>query len=315
MRQIGKTGKTKVNGLMVGGFIALLLILALLSYGFYQTMFVGGPDKQEALVTPGSDCSQTPTILLSAVNALDKGSAVTVGTSARVLGVGQTQYQYIGAITSSTKFAVGDKVELLLNASDYLDTIVKEFTLGCDVNRVAAEIYATDDMGVSIKNDAGTSVLTDDAAGGAVNETDMAAGGSKTWEVEFTGKDKKSSGNLIYVVELGSEANISSVTMSDANGNVLTKLSAVPTGLTTSGSNLARYAFKIPAFENAVKKKVYLNVAMNSGKTIAGAVYTTAYSEQAFVDSDGVFKTGVVDASGNTKYEDDFDYDFFIASK
>lgn len=305
MRQIGKTGKT--NGLVIAGFVALLLILGFLAYGQMQTMFKG-PTEQEVKVTPGNDCSQSPTILVSAINALDKGATVTVGQKARVNG------QYIGEISSSTKFAVGDKVELLLNASDYLDTIVKEFAVGCDVNRVNAEIYATDDMTLSIKNDAGTSVLTDDAAGGAVNETAVSAGGSKTWEVEFTGKDKKSSGNLIYVIELGSEANISSVTMSDANGNVLTKLNSVPTGLTTSGSNLARYAFKIPAFENAVKKKVYLNVATQSGKTISGAVYTTAYSEQAFVDTNGVFTSGVTDASGTAKYEDDFDYDFYIAA-
>jgi len=302
MRQLGKTGKT--NGLYVGGFLVLLLILGILSYGVMQTSFAGKDTTTEIIA--GTGCSNTPTIDVSVVNALDRGTAVAVDAYGIVNG------QYIGNI-SGKEFVKGDKVTLLLSATDYLDKVVSEFTVGCDVNRVSTDIYATDDMTISIKDDAGTSTLTDAAAGGAVNETAMSAGGSKSWKVEFTGKDKKASGDLIYVVELGSEANISSITMSDANGAVIEKLTSVPTGLTTSGSNTARYAFKIAGFENAVKKTVYLNVAMNSGKVISGAVYTTAYSAQAFTDDNGKFVTsGVSDASGDVKYEDDYDYDFFI---
>ena len=299
-----KAGKT--SGLMIAGFVALIAILGFLAYGQSQSV-IGGSGTD--VVGNGAGCNIDPVVTVTATNALNHGSTVTVGTAAIVNGT------YIGQITSgTTKFAEGQKVKLLLNATNYLDTEIPEFTISCSSNPVTADIYATDSMSLSIKDDAGTSVLTDSATGGAVNESAFSAGGSKTWEIQITGKDKESSGDLIYVVELGSEANVSSVTMSDSSGNALTKLSSVPSGLTTSGSNLYRVAFRIPAVKNAVKKSVFLNVAAASSKTISGAVYTTAYSEQAFVESDGTFTSGVADSDGNTKYEDAYDYDFYVTA-
>ena len=304
----GMSSGMKVGVWVIG--ICLVAILAFLAYGFSQTSYTGGQKEIITEVVSAGGCNIASSIALSATDALNGGTPVTVGAQARV------NDQYIGFVTLSSKtFSKGDKVELLLNASDYIDTIVKIDEMACGSNSLGAKLYATDDMTLSIKNDAGTAVLTDAAAGGAVNETAVAAGGSKTWEVEFQGKDKKSSGNLIFVTELGSTANISSVTMSNALGAEVTALDAVPTGLTESGSNLGRYAFAISAFNNAVKVKYYLTVAMNEGKIIAGAVYNTAYSEQSFKNDDGSFVTaGVVDKSGDTVYEDDYDYDFFIAS-
>ena len=281
--------------------LAVIVVASLLGFGLKQTNFgiIGGSSDN-------GGCEIVPTVTASIVNAENRGTIVSATASYIVNG------RYFG--TSAPTFAEGDDVEMLLSASNYIDVKIDNIpALKCGANTVAAEMYATDDQTVTIKTDAGTATLSDAAVGGTVNETAFSAGGSKTWEINIQGTDKQSSGKMIMVVELGSDENVSSVTL--AGDLAVTKLGGVPSGLTTSGSNAHRVAFEIsePVI-GAVKKTLNLNVAAASSKTISGAVYITFYSAQAYVSPSGAIEEGVVDSDGTVQYEDDFDYDFFVTA-
>ena len=299
----------KTSPLIVVGAIALIAILGFLAYAQYsQTQLQGGTDEGGVII-PSAGCAQNPTIVVGAVDKIATGSAVTVTTPAIVNG------QWYSTIP--TALNKGDKVSLLVvNATNYIDAIIPEFTVDCGINLINAKIAAAATAPtVTIMTDAGTAALTDAAAGGATNETAFSAGGAKNWELTISGTDKKSTGNLIMVVELGVEGNVSSATLSNADtGAVLEKLSTVPQGLTVSGTNNYRVAFRIPSVDGAVKKTYNLNVQAASAKVISGAVYTTYYVEQSFTQPTGTFATGVSDSEGTAKYETSYDYDFFITA-
>ena len=293
-----KGGALLTTGIILG----ILVIIGLLIY-----VIMGAQQTQFGPTTTITSCALDPTLSINVVNALSKGTSVTPDAwHARVNGV------YKGTVTSSTKFSRGDKVEILLNKSSYIDTILDEITIDCGVNNVNAEMYATSAPTITIKNDADTATLTDSASGGLQNESSVSSGGSKTWKVQLTGTDDESTGSMIYVVEIGTPVNVSELTLTDSDGNKLEQLSSVPDGLTISGTNQERVAFRIPEIQNAVRKDFYLTLSAASGKTVSGGVYTTLYGEQAFVDTDGTFKVGVSDSDGTTKYSWTADYDFFI---
>jgi len=306
MRQ--KTGKTN----KVLPILLTVLIFGLLSIGYVAVTNtqIGGTTSSDVnpetgVPLPDTGCNVNPTITVTANDALQAGTAVTVGSEFTINGVYST---------SSAGIRKGDKVVIKTNASNYIDEIQEEITVVCGANPVLTTISAAATAPtVVIKNDAGLAQLTDNAAGGAVNESAFAAGGSKNFAIDITGVDKKTTGTRVVVFEFSSEANISSMTLTDANtGLSLTKLASVPSGLTVSGSNNYRVAFEIPAVEGAVKKSYNLNVQATTGNVPAGAFYTSFYIAQAFVESDGTFKTGVVDSNSEAKYVATYDYDFLV---
>jgi len=311
MKPMNKYGKKGGNRTIVT-VIVVLAVFALLAY-----LVVNVTNTQVPGITSGNGgsevlsagCNTAPTIDISIVDALNKGTSTTATWSAIKNGL------YIGSISSATTFTPNDKVQILLsNSTSYIDVTTSEKTLGCGVNPINAEMYANTTATVTLKNDAGTATLTNAATGGAVNASAIGLGGSAIYPVELKGIDRKSTGKLTYVVELGTDANVSSVTLSDSNGNPVKKLSSVPSGLTVSGNNLYRVAFEIPSINGAVKKVYNLAVQAASQKAITGAVYTTFYVNQPFVQPDGSFSNGVSDTDGNTKYMDNYGYNFFVTA-
>ena len=278
--------------------VALVALFAMGVFGNFNVTDRNDQGKGDA------GCNVVPSISPVVLDGLDQGTSVSTTNYYRVNGAIK------GAQNDSFEVPKGATVEILASASNYLDQASETFKAECGPNFPEIKLYATDSMTLELKDDSTT--LTDSASGGTSNMSTLAAGGSDTVRVLITGKDKESSGDLIYVVELGSTANVSDVTMSDNNGVALEKVD-VPSFYSQSITGSKVVAFKIPAIIGAVEKEYKMTYTAKSGKNISGAVYTTMYSVQDFVDDDGTFKPGIEDQSGDTKYEDTYDYDFYIA--
>lgn len=296
------------KGAVWGLWIVLLLVLALgaggyIAYnqGLFAQKVTGGIDP----ALSATDCETAPSVSVTAIDTLSKSTTLTATsqftTHARVNG------NFVGSIPSTLQ--KGDKVEVLVNATNYINDVIPEFAVACGNNIKTMELYATDALTYKVKDEANT--LTDGVTSTTTNATNIALGGSDTYDVFITGIDKKSSGDLIFAVEIGSSANVSDITMTDTGGNVLEEVTRPDFYALTLTSPELKF-FKIPAIVNAVEKQYKLTVSAESSKDISGAVYTTIYSEEYFLNVDGTFMKGVEDSDGTVKYEDTYDYDFYI---
>jgi hypothetical protein len=302
--------RQKTNGWIF--FIAFLAIVAIVvALGFGMGWFKGGV-QQEIVggVTPSGQpvsagCNQNPSITTGFVDALSSGSAVSGGTN----------YYRVNDVYTGTTAPVpnaGDKVQILASNTSYISAILPAFNVHCGGNLVTGSLYKYANGTIAIKTDAGTAVLTNAAAGGAVNETLMS--GSKSWAMTIKGTDKYSTGKVLMVVEFCSPANVSSVTLSE-NGVAIPSV-AVPMGYTRQATNAYATAFEITPTTIATTRTFYLNGAVNTATQCSGAVYTTFYGEQAYVDTDGTFKEGAFDSLNTAKYVTGgkYSYNFLIAA-
>ena len=293
---------------IVGTTAAVMLVFAfvgLIAWLLISNSQLGGGDGVD------SGCEIEPYIDLTVKNAAATGTAVTVTVDANV-NVGTAEEQRLGRITTGSSgqtFSRGDKVELLLNATNYINKIVKDVQITkCGANAVYTTIEdATTAVVIVVKN-SDDDAMTDAAAGGAVNQTAIAAGGNELLSVEFKGTEKMTTGKNIFVVELSNAQNVSALTM-DGTGDA-----SVPDFYTDTLSSPYKKAFEVAAVKGATKAVYTLGITAKTGKIVSGAVYTTAYTIQAFAESDGSFVEGIEDAAGdaNVEYENTADFDFYI---
>ena len=294
--------KTKVQkkNTIIGILIALLLVVSI--GGAF--MFSVGGDKagDDSTKVSTGDCNTAPSLSDSIRNSFDVSSSVTVGKQYLVNG------EYYD--TAPSTFAKGDKVQVLYNASSYIDMISQEIVLECGANSLINDIMPYQAPTIEIKED--NTVLSDSTAG-SNNASSIASGGSNTVDIFFTGHDKKTTGDFVYVVELDSKTDVSSVTMYDLSGNELSTVDE-PTFYTATLSSPKIVAFKVPAVNGAIEKQYKLSIVANSGKTIEGAVYTTGYVMEALSDEGKFYEDRVEDNDGIADYEATFDYDFGMSA-
>jgi hypothetical protein len=261
-------------------------------------------------------CFIAPTVTVSATDKALPGTAVTVGS----------QYLVNGVYKAGTPtLARGDEVQILANASSYIDAVSKKIKVDCGGNPldVAISNYATPTLAI-IKANGDT--LTDSATGGAYNATAITAGGQDSYEVDLSDSSYNVAGDLIYVVELGNSANVSAITLSANSLGVKVEPAVIPSFYVDTLTSPAKKAFRISGIEGSAKKKFDLSVELKANKALSGAVYTTAYVvEGGAIDTngklitsdrlgdDGVTTYSVVEKQdGTTVYEATFDYDFYI---
>ena len=287
--------------ILIGLFAVLIVGVGFLLFkgNFQQSALPSGDGG-----TSTANCAIAPTISLSVTDSQDASSSIETVPYYKVDGNPAT--------TSSSGLVFGDSVQILITNSTGIDKILPAVTLKCGANPV----YATMDMysapTLTLKDpDNADATLTDSASGGAVNLTGVSAGSSIDVTVQVKGTDKKTTGDLIYVVELGSTQNVSGITLYDNNG-FATEVS-VPKFYAQSVAGSYVTAFRIPAIVGSQTKTYTMTISAVTGDTIVGAMYTTAYVEQSFVDSDGTYKTGIENSLKATKYEATFDYDAYLA--
>jgi len=280
-------------GIVIAGSIAYG------TFGVKETMI---DEEGNPIDVIDDGCQVAPTVSVVATDALSPDTTVSVGSAYRVNG------KYLGY--TYTNPAKGDKVEILVNASNYIDTALESFTVECKANNRYAEVYATAAPTITILEDSTT--LTDAATGGAANLTALGAGSSETATLRIKGASKKSTSDLIFVVELSSVQNVSDVIVTDASGKELVEVD-MPSFYANTLSSPYTKAFLIPAKLNGVQSEYTLDISAKTDKTVTGAVYTTVYGSQSAVDKNGAFlESAIENSNGDTKYEFTADYDFFI---
>jgi hypothetical protein len=269
------------------------------SFSVGDSTFAGDTDVD---VTSSGDCNTAPTISTAVRNELEQGTAVSAGTLYKVNDI------YYGSTTPD--LAPGDKVQMILNASDYIDVLTEEVTVECGANRVSALMSAYSDPTVEFKED--STVLTDSASGGSANASSVVAGGSETYKMCLTGTDKKTTGDAVFVVEVGSTTNVSDVNIYSGS-NDLEEVD-VPSFYTTTLTSPFKKAFKVPEIVGAKEQCYDVTVVAKSGETISGAMYTSAYVGEPLVEDDGSFVSyAVEDSTGDSDYEATWDYDITLA--
>jgi hypothetical protein len=290
--------------------VAVLVICALVVAGAILWYTV----KQSQLSNPNvvaTDCQTAPSLSLVSVDAIDTGTTVATVNDLILNG------QYMGTIPSS--FQIGDKVELLFNASNYISNIYPEFTIDkCGKTTITNKIYATDDVTTRIFNTGGDKA-TDSTQGVAAlcpgtNQT--SSSNTISMKLEVQSAQKQSSGDLVIVVEVdnSTEVGYDGITLS---GTGVTA-APMPSYYTVNATTSVARAFNVPASTGGALNTYYINLAPKSGQTIGASgsagtlMFVNFYSKQAFVDTDGIFKVGIENLNGATKYEDTSDYEVCI---
>lgn len=297
MRKMGKQG----NLLFVGLVLVIVVLVAGGIFMFTENSVVPGQD-----VTNIESCADSTGVLtLSAVNALQKGTAVTSPT----ITAGVDGNSVATSVTSgTTTFPVGKEVTVLVSKADYLDKSLT-FVMPCGGASEEVEMYysTSDNPGIRVKNDDGDFV-TDSISGGAVNQTDLSAGEVLKMDVEISGTSLESSGDGILVVELpaSSSANVTNIELTGAE-----KVS-LPQVHNTVNAGSKVQAFRVPAVVGPEKATHTLSIELGTNKDLSGGVYMDWYAEQEFVDDNGQIATGVEDSTGDAQYENTEDFDFLI---
>ena len=311
MNKIGKTN----NALMWGvGIVVVLVLMGVINVGG----IFGGEDDAidyggQAPIDGTVDCNTAPSLGFSVVNALVKGTAANTLETVRLNGVLQTP----GVVPSA--FQYGDNVEILYNATNYIDMVGPTKTVKCGLNTISQEVYATDSPTVRLFNTDGNrigdSVNANCILNDLANQSESASGISLKMEVQSA--PLESTGDLVMVVEYinNTEVGFSDITVS---GTGVTDGQVLSTYTQNSTASTVR-AFNVPASVNGALTTYYINIAPKATRTLGeGATGTYAlvsfYSKQAFIDIDGTFKVGIEDANGNTKYEDLTDHGICITN-
>ena len=260
-----------------------------------QTGLPGAPGAPSA-PSGSAGCNLATSVVNAVTDTLTPGTSITPSSANRINGA------YIGTTAIST---VGT-ADILYNASGYISNIKTGIPINCGANLVAnTTMYAYANATPTYYSNNGLTALVQSTA----NETAQAAGGSYNWKVHLQGTDKKSTGKQLFIVELSVPANVSSVSLN--GGQVV----AVPNGYTRTLSNGYAAAFLLPAITGNTAVDYNLAVASATGKVVTGQVYTTIYSLEPFVETDGTFSdVGNAFNSVNTaKYHDVQTKNFIIA--
>ena len=275
---MGNKGKTS------WGMIALVLIVAAIGYGFYSGMIKLPVTQVTQVTTTGgtgaTGCAVNPSLVFTAVDALNPGTAVAIAGGL---------YKINGGLTATSPTVTGS-LTAVLNAAGYINGTVTNYQVGCGSNSLSPQMYAWAAPTESIYATDGVTKIGNSATGASVNnETAAAAGGSYNWRLHLVGTDKKSTGQMIIVIDFtNTSASFASVSMSGGAVPV-----AIPKGYASQTSGGAQYAFLIPAVVGNSIVDYNIQAVATSSHTIISSVYTTTYSLSPFFDTDGSLQTNL----------------------
>jgi hypothetical protein len=303
----------KTNMWMVLLIIVGLVVAGALIYGqFSQSQ--AGTQQAQALTEVAEGCELDPTLDWTVVDTINPGTSVSgTGPVAIVNGV------YKGLVSTSTKFAKGDSVELLINGTGYISKAIAPITASCGINSVQAELVKLDGSpSVKVFNDDGNR-LTNDANGGVTNQSSSAS--PITIEMRLTAPADEGIDSAVIVIESSNTTEVDDIILSSESATV-EKVSKPEVHSAESSSNDEIIkAFRVTNIaDDGATTTFNINIQPESGQTMGtgdNTVYITWYIEQDFIDTDGIFQLGVEDADGTAKHVSaaSDDYDFSIGNE
>lgn len=245
-------------------------------------------------------CAQNPTIGSTGIDAIVTGTSVTPGTLSYIVNNKPVGNSYTAVL--------GDKVTALASPTGYLPEFATLNSVPCGTYNLPFSFKKYANATATLYTDAGTAILTNAAAGGAVNETQMTS--AKNWKLHLVGVTQQSTSKIFWVTEMpsGSSSNVSTVTMS-CNGQALPP-ATIPSYVSSSNTNSFRTAWEIPALDNGAVQDCYISASVLGGKTLQGSIYNTAYAEANFINDDGTQGFGIYSQLGTAKYKDSYSYNF-----
>ena len=270
------------------------------------------PTTQQTVITTPSavvpagegGCGVNPSVVTVASDALQPGTVVSSP---------YTKYKYGGVVTLTAP-TTRSNADMIIGATNYLNATTTKF-LDCGSNLVSQPLYAGAIPTETIYDNSGINILTNASAGGAKNETRSSSGGQYNWKVHLVGTDKKSTGQLLLIVDFTNTSSaISSVSLTPMLGAPAATAISTPKGYSSQTSGGYTAAFLFPAVVGANTADYNLQAQANTGYTIAGAVYTRVYSMHPFFDPDGSLNSGSAawNSLGTAKYFGESTYNFCI---
>ena len=259
--------------------MVVLSIVVFVYFGFAQKA-VAKPVEITGNSCAGSSISPSITDALS-------NAGVSASYSGMVNGGGNQ------TVTSSTSLPQGSTIQLLGSASGYLNTLFPENAVltNCGPNSFKGSMYAYSSPTLTILTSPGQVTVTNSSTGGAQNLTSPSTGGVLQFGVQVLGTDKKSTGDMLVVIEANSS--VSSITL---NG-VVGKVGKPSTYATHVSTNSQTFQFDLSA-QNGANPVIYNAVAtMKTSQTYAGALWVTVYGKQAFLDNTGKYVASGVETS------------------
>lgn len=302
---LSKSGKKDRNALKWIIGVVLIVIVVIVVIALIPERAIPGPagcpDATGILTV--ADYSAIP-------GGTDPGSPTL---TAGVIKEGQTAEttKVTTTVTSgTTPFTVGDEILLFASIGDYLDKSWT-FTMPCGgISLDAPMYYSTSDNPAIEWQTKASDTVTNAIAGGALNISDVAAGGVLKAKLVVTGTALESSGDGIIVLEFPavSDANITEGGISLGSLRKVTK----PKVYTVQNAASRIVAFEVPALVGSGEAEYTLLVPFMPSLDVTGGVYTAWFNKQDFIDDDKTIGYGVEDSDGTLKYENTVTYDFFI---
>lgn len=290
---MGKNKKDNSNLPLYALLLLMIVSIGGIGYAVLNTGFGGGGASGQ--------CEIAPTLDPNLVNALARSSNISPTVYTRVNGNPAVTW------SSSDTFSKGDNIEVMVSLTNYLDKTLPGLRAGCGVNRIDGEMYATSTNTFRIF-DTNNNLLTDGATGGATNQT--ASASPLSFQAYIDSTSDESTGDLVVVIEADNTSEVDNIVLSGFPG---AKKVNVPEFYSVSAANSIAKAYEVSQVLDGASVAGTITLSPETGITMDHtAVYVTAYSKQWFVDTDGSYKYGVEDSDGTAKYEDTWDYDFYI---
>lgn len=276
----------KANAWVIIAVIALVVIG--MQAGWFTgiaNIFKGGSSGGTTVVTSATTFG--PVL----IDALSPGTSVS-GTN------------YVGVDGGSLKTGVtsvsgGQKLELLVsNGTTYHNAYVPTLTVPSATTfypEVKLKGNATITMTVFNTNN-----VVMDADGAATNQT-VASGGAYNLQIRLDGQDKKSTQDMVCILESNNNTAMDKMTLSGLGASYVGM--SKPSSYSLLGSNSAIWVYSVPAIEGAVSPTGTIGIQSKAGKTLAGSEFKiTCRTKEYFIDSiTGKVVYDIEDSSGTAK--------------
>ena len=273
---MNKTGKT--GTLLTVGVIALLAILGFIAYSIYVPQTALGGQANVGAGDIGYISTGATTLTFVPVDALQSGTSV-----ATTNWVGVNGGDFKSGVTSASP---NNELEILfVNDTQYHNAYVKglkvpaapTFTIN---SAQGAKLLGNATVTLTMFN---TNNDVMDESGAATNQS-MSTGSSANMALRLDGQDKKSTQDMVVVLEASDGTKIDKLVLSGPGAKYIGM--AKPTSYTLAATTSQIWVYEVPAIEGAVSVNYVIGALSKSGQDASGTYFKVSFiTKDYFIDS------------------------------